>query len=226
MKLVIPFLLALAGCYLRNYPVTEYVVYNGTYQIIGAVGGGTAWAVDSNHLITAGHMCEVRDQEFIAISLNRRFRAKSVYWEYSDTYGKADLCVLETDTKMPDPLVIADRMPAFEEKVEYAGYPLGHYYHGVGIYLGDRDGQDESANDDVFTAPCDHGASGSAVFTRRGVWGVLVRVRTDGGYLHTGSDGCVAIPLPELMQVLWDSGVNYVTTPETPVPPPEPPGLG
>jgi hypothetical protein len=171
-------------------------------------------------------MCEVQNEDMVVISLNRRFRAKSVLWEYSDTYGKADMCILYTSTTLPDPLVIADRMPAINDLVEWTGYPQGHYGHSKGKYVGDLDGKEGSANDDVVLAPSDHGASGSAVFTARGVVGVLVRARTDGGFVHPGEDGFVMVPLPELIQLLKDAGVNYTVTPETPVPPPMPNGLG
>jgi hypothetical protein len=212
-------ILALAGCYLHSYPVTPTVAEAGTYELFSDDSQGTAWAVDARHLVTAGHMCEGEGRDYVAVgSTGRRVRAQSVQWEYGHS-GLADVCLLESAVDLPAPLIIADRMPAIGDPVGFVGWPMGSFTRSAGKYLGDVDGPDSTMNDAVFTAPCDHGASGSAVFTSRGVWGVLVRVRTDGGVLHPGTEGCVAIPLPQLRAFLDDSPVRFTVTPELP---PEP----
>lgn len=212
---------ALAGCYLKQYPVTPAVAEASTYLLVTEQATGTAWAVDSRHAITAGHMCELVATHYVLVSSSfRRITATPTMWEYSDYNGHADLCVLEASADLSPGLVIADRMPAIGESVGFVGYPLGKLSSSSGKYLGDVDG-DETSNDDTTSAPCDHGASGSAEFSSRGVFGVLVRMRTDGERVHDGSDGCVVIPLKELRAFLDSAGVHYVTTPELPEAPPE-----
>lgn len=211
----------LAGCYLKQYPVTPAVAEASTYKLDTEMATGTAWAVDSRHAITAGHMCELVATHYVLVSsTNRRIMATPTMWEYSDSSGHADLCVLTAAADLAPGLIIADRMPAVGDAIGYVGYPLGQLSSSTGKYVGDVDG-DETTNDDVTSAPCDHGASGSAEFTSRGVFGVLVRMRTDGARTHTGAEGCVVIPLKELRKFLDDAGVHYVTTPEMPEEPPE-----
>lgn len=228
------FLFCLSACYLKHYPVTPQVVQAGTYEMFVDAGifghaQGTAWAVDEHHLVTAGHMCENKAESSILKSTvnQRHIRAKAVLWEMG-LDGHTDLCLLQTDQRLDGPLVIARHMPYLGQDVTFVGWPLGVSVVSKGKYIGDVDGPDEHLNDNVFTAPCDHGASGSAVFTSEGVWGVLVRVRTDNAAhdglkinlddpknvgVHDGSDGCAAIPLPELMSLLRDGNVNYIRTP-------------
>jgi hypothetical protein len=133
--------------------------------------------------------------------------------------------LLETRQELNNPLVIADKMPVVGEKIYFVGWPLGVELKSEGKYLGDLDGPDNHYNDDVFDAPCDHGASGSAMFTSRGVWGVLVRIRTDNDThdgllpsdgMREGSEGGVAIPLKELVNFLKEGNVDYTATPESP----------
>ncbi len=159
-------------------------------------------------------MCEDVPETFVVYSGVKRFRAKSIAWESSQYIGLYDLCLLKTDFDLPSSLVIADRMPLVGEDIGYVGWPLGSKVVAHGKYLGDLDGPDEDSNNSAFSAPCDHGASGSAVFTSRGVWGVLVRLRTDGGKIHDPSEGCVAIPLKQLKEFLDDNKIDYASTPE------------
>jgi hypothetical protein len=45
---------------------------------------------------------------------------------------------------------------------------------------------------------------------------VLVRLRTDGDYVHDGTDGGVAIPLDKITAFLKDLKIDYTTTPDDP----------
>jgi hypothetical protein len=233
------FIFCLSACYLKHYPITPQVAQNGTYEMFVDVGmlgtaQGTAWAVDEHHLVTAGHMCDEMAEVSVLKSTisERRIRAKAVLWEMGPD-GHTDLCLLKTEQKLDGPLVIAKHMPYIGQDVTFVGWPLGVSVVSEGKYIGDMDGPFFHLNDDVFTAPCDHGASGSAIFTDRGVWGVLVRVRTDNDAhnglmpgsngpdsigVHDGTDGCAAIALPELMSLLKDGEVDYTLTPD-PLPP-------
>lgn len=209
-------LAALSACYLCHYPLTPSIAKQASYKVFMANGGqGTAWAVDAHHLLTAGHVCESISNAFVVVGDFRRFHAHAILWE-QDEAGQHDLCVLETTATMDSHLIVADRMPRVKERVGYVGFPLGEYSESSGQYIGDLDGPDKHLNDDVFSAVCDHGASGSAVFHDGGVWGVLVRLRTDGGFVHDGTDGCVAIPLPAIKKILHDAGVSYDVPPTLP----------
>jgi hypothetical protein len=57
-------------------------------------------------------------------------------------------------------------------------------------------------NNYFTTAPCDHGASGSALYTADGVFGVLVRLRYDDEGVHPGTEGCVVSPLAQIRLLL------------------------
>jgi hypothetical protein len=212
------FILALAllsACYLHNYPVTYDVAESGTYKLMTENSGGTAWAVDHHHMITAGHMCErANNAYYVTSSTGRRWHVKAVQWEMGDD-GRTDLCLLESETYLDNPLVISERMPKIGEKVAFVGYPNLVYTQSEGKYLGDVDGPDETYGDYTISAMCDHGASGSASFISEGVFGVVVRLRVDGGEVR-GTDGCTVIPLFTLVDFLKDTGVDYVTTPHLP----------
>ncbi len=201
-KFILALTILLSSCFLKQSPLTPELADHGTYKIFSDKAQGTAWAIDSYHLVTAGHVCETFEENFVLVGDGeRRFHAKSILWEKTSDSGLTDLCVLETNVTLSSPLILADRMPFVGESIGYVGYPLGKWTSESGTYLGDLDGP-EDWNNAVFDAPCDHGASGSAVFFSRGVWGVLVRLRTDGGHIHDGSDGCVAIPLGPIKKLL------------------------
>jgi len=208
-KLILALGLLLVSCHVQRYTVNMKAATSGTYKVFSEDAQGTAWAIDDHHLVTAGHLCETFSDHFILISGSWRFQAKSVLWEKSRETGHKDLCLLETEGTLPDPLTLSDRMPRVGEDIHYVGFPLGKYTEQDGKYVGDLDGDEYDWNDAVFSAKCDHGASGSAVFFKRGVWGVLVRLRTDGGFVHDGDEGCVAIPLSDLKKFLDVYKVNY-----------------
>lgn len=205
------FLLTLSACYLRSYPLTPSIVSQSTFKLMADEGGGTAWAVGPYHLVSAGHVCDMTGP-FRVEGTYRRFLATPVVW-WHDGEGKRDVCVLKTSIKMDSWLIIASTLPEKGAKIGYVGYPMLQYGEFDGEYLGDLDGKD-TWNDYAFSAPCAPGASGSPVYSDKGVWGVLVRLRTDGGYIHPGDDGCVATGLPVLREILQEAGVNYNVPPE------------
>lgn len=224
--LFLALLIGCSGCYRDRFPVTPRVAEASTFIVqvdykgmgLGMVTG-TAWSVDEHHLVTAGHVCVASDGKDVVVSdRTRNFRARPILWENSETNGDADLCVLVAlGVSLKDPLIISDRMPNVGEKVWTVGYPLGQFAHSNGKYLGDLDGKDSSMNDNSIDAPCDRGASGSSVYIEDGVFGVLVRMRTDGGFVHDGKDGCAVIGLKPLREILDLAGVDYDLTPHVPV---------
>lgn len=225
LLLPILILLTLSSCYLKQYPVTPEVADSATYMFMANDSyQGTAWAVNDHTLITAGHMCDANEDNYVAVgTTGRSFRAHSLAWEHGGK-GLADLCALHTDAPLPNSLIIADVMPNIGDKVWYNGFPKGKYVRETGKYIGDTDGKDAHFNDFVATAPEDHGASGSAMYTTRGVWGVLVRIRTDdmhGGLIanfeedaHTGDDGESCIDLKAIRSFLNEMDIKYDTTPD------------
>ena len=205
-------LLCLSACYRHQWPLTPGVVSYSTYKIYMDDRQGTAWVVDKHHLVTAGHVCRGGGDAVIQGDI-RSFRASPVLWSYGN--GVHDLCVLETRVALERPLVVADVMPRVGDPVFFVGYPSGEYVESSGTFLGDLDG-DWTYNNAVSSAPCGPGASGSALYTSQGVWGVLVRQRTDGGYIHDPSEGCAVVDLQELRRFLREAGINYLTPPLDP----------
>lgn len=208
-------ILLFSGCYLDHYPVTPPVAARGVYMLVAGDYQGTAWAVDPHHLVTAGHMCEDPDAHPYITNGVRNFPVSVVEWQ--DTADDtSDICVLEAPTRVNFtwPIIIADRMPRLGETAHYTGYPLGVWHEGTGKYLGDTDGPNSHSDDYTFDAACDHGASGSPVYTSRGVWGVLVRGRVAGA--QDGSDGCTATGRGHIIEILDELGVKYQLTPEAP----------
>lgn len=206
-------LLLLNSCYLRHYPLHAGIAKVATFKIVVEDGTGTGWAVDKYHLITAGHVCNSLSL-MRAEGPRRRFYVEPVVWEYNG--ADYDICLLKSSVALDSWLIISDMAPKTGDNVGFVGYPGGEYGESSGTYLGDMDTDDSHENDNVFTAPCAAGASGSAVYTERGVWGVLVRKRTDGGYIHPGEEGCVAVGWDKLTKFLRDAGINYDTPPEIP----------
>lgn len=208
-------LIALASCHAGQYPVTPQIAEEGTYQMIIDGAMGTAWAVNDHQLVTAGHMCEQMNDNVVMISTSgRRFHGKIVVWDQAQGSYMSDLCLVNTDYTMPNPLNLAPEMPKIGQEMGYVGFPNGVYSEHQGVYQGDMDGPDYNEQDYSFSAWCDHGASGSAVYDDRGVWGVLVRLKvTAEGDVMTPEDGGVAIPLGTLKEFLDDAHVSYTVTP-------------
>lgn len=200
------FLLALlTGCYLHSFPVTENIVETSTYKAtttipdVGAIQG-TAWVVDRDHLVTAGHMCDYsQGAQIVLESLSgRKFPATPVAWEM-DEAGEADLCILKTDAPLGTPLILGSA-PSIGAPVETVGFPHGHFNVSTGTYLGDNES-------DAWST---HGASGSSVYTPGGVIGVLVQGR------HDNSPGIHFTPVSELKDFLDDNNIPYQLPPVMP----------
>lgn len=197
------FLFAFAAC---HFHVTEApaVKESSTYLAYADGSQGTAWAVGRHHLVTAGHVCSDAvgtALKYVAVESNtgERFRTEVVEVQYNDLVV-SDVCLLESPRELPAPLSVADRMPAPGDAVEYTGYPHGHLVHATGVYSGDVDG-DGVWSDFAMTAPCNHGASGSAVLSKGRVFGVLVRLIVTAS-IHDPVEGCVVSPLDDLRAML------------------------
>lgn len=237
-------ILGLAGCYLHQWPVTAHVVDRSTFRLTetNAHGSyrGTAWAVQPNLLVTAGHMCEGGGEFTVTTYGGYTIPAKIVAFRHGETpdlNGQTgeDLCLLKADVDAT-PLVVAYAMPKVGAKIGYAGYPAGVHAIGEGVYLGNNEG----------SAPMHPGASGSAVFTSVGVFGVLIQSRY-ARPLHEscepdlwGGEECaldrlddvtgeVVVPVDKLRAFLKEAGVSP-TDPPPHVPEPDEvfpqPGLG
>lgn len=203
------FFVALTGCQHPSSltPVAPATAEDSTYKMLTGNALGTAWAASDHYLITAGHMCDETDKYALVSSLGERFGATLV--DYSQTYREDDtapvvpddICLIKTDRTLTSYLPLAGDMPSVGDAVYYVGYPKGEWAKSYGVYEGDLD--DEHWNDYSFSAPCDHGASGSAVLDASGhVWGVLVRVKVVDGEARPGVEGCVASPLSQIISIL------------------------
>jgi hypothetical protein len=100
------------------------------------------------------------------------------------------------------PLPLAETMPVLGDEVGYVGYPLGVLTRSKGNYFGDIDGPFVNWNNYTHDAPCNPGASGSGMYHAGGVWGVLVRRIVVGQDVLSGDAGCVASPLPQILDIL------------------------
>lgn len=198
--LLIAFLL---GCQHPEPPVTPAIAEASSYKIFTPDSHmGTAWVVDGRYLITAGHVCDAGPGDYtLESSTGRKLAAHPIAWEqdYSDM---VDVCLVLADGELAPPLALADAMPAVGDAVGYVGYPLGELKRSTGKYLGDVDGPDDHLDDYTADAPCDHGASGSAMYSEDGVYGVLVRGIVIGEDVLPGEYGCVASPLPQIIDIL------------------------
>ncbi len=170
----------------------------------------TAWAVGEHSLITAGHCCDMDPTEaapvpFYAVQPGKGWvEAEIVTYRHEDQdmADPLDVCALSTEAPLGAYLELADEMPAIDAPVEYVGYPLGEWIHSTGVYKGDVDGPFQFYNNYVGTAPCDHGASGSAMTVNGKAYGVLVRLMIVGDQVLPGDMGCVASPLDQIRAVL------------------------
>ncbi len=210
MKTLLP-LAVLAGCQFSS-PMTPSAAEQGTYELFVDDSQGTGWAIDEHHLVTAGHMCTdgVGSKLAARTSTGFQFQTEVVDYEmdgYEDEKTPLkDACLLYSERPLAAPLPLAAEMPAVGTEAWFVGYPLGTYVKSVGTYLGDTDGV-QKWNDYTVSAPCDHGASGSAFFTDEGVFGVLVRVLVVGVDVRPGTDGCAATPLVDIKALLKRNGL-------------------
>lgn len=200
----------IAGCQFSP-PMTPSAAEEGTYELFDSEGQGTAWAVDEHHMVTAGHMCT--DGKGAGLTARTadgfQFRVEVVDYDLDgyddDSAPKKDVCLLHSDRPLPHPLPLAEEMPAVGTEAWFVGYPRHTYVKSVGEYLGDIDGI-QHWNDYAVSAPADHGASGSAVFTADGVFGVLVRGLVVGVEIH--QDGFAATPLADIRALLKRNGIE------------------
>lgn len=164
----------------------------------------TAWAVDDHHVISAGHCC---DEEGTYTLIGEHF--KTVYAtvvayqdEDFDDGPPVDVCLLQSTESVGPGIPLAKELPEPGDTVGFVGYPLGKRTVSTGEYVGDVDGPFQFYDDYTATAPCDHGASGSAMYSAAGVYGVLVRLVIVGDQVLPGSQGCVASPLEQILGLL------------------------
>ena len=195
--------LLLSACQLPD-PVAPSAAEDATYKILSEDALGTAWAVGPHNLITAGHICDGQDRFALVTTRGIRFGAEKVDLDYDDD-TVADVCLLQTERGLGPGLSLAQSMPAVGDAVYFVGYPQGEWTKSEGAYLGDVDGPAAWSNY-TFSAPCDRGASGSAVLSDEGVFGVLVRLivteDATGFRVHSGVEGCVVTPLPDIQTIL------------------------
>lgn len=166
---------------------------------------GTAWAVGTHTLITAGHICDAGPGKYEIISSDGvHLVAEPVIWtfDYPDDRPPLDVCAMRSEFVLPAVFPLAPAMPAEGTPVEYFGYPLGNHVHSEGTFYGDIDGPESFLNDYFADTPCDHGASGSAMYSDAGAYGVLVRLVVVGDQVLPGEVGCVATPLSQIVDVL------------------------
>lgn len=205
-KLLFLTLSLLIGCYPKSHPitlVTPPVVESSTYLIHNGEIQGTAWVVAEGFVATAGHICEDYNGSNFTLksSTGRQVIAHPFNWEMSDD-SHADVCLLKVDGHIGRPLTLASSPPPIGALDFYIGYPKGEFHKGAGFVT--KNGS---------SAPCDHGASGSAVATEMGVYGVLVQERAlgveeDGSPHYTGEFGCEVTPIQEVIDLLQENGIR------------------
>lgn len=130
---------------------------------------GSGWMIGKDRMVTAGHVCDTEDQDgftFRAISQWNKEYPISVIKFSRDP----DLCLIEAKY-VPVGIGLNQRAktPAYGDELWYSGAPHGIFGDGVlpfakGFYIG---------NNHMMIAGYP-GASGSVVYTRDGVVGVLV----------------------------------------------------
>lgn len=201
----------LAGCQITP-PTTPKATEEATYKLFDDLGQGTGWAVDEHHMVTAGHMCADADTGGMLTARTSdglQFQVVVIDWELTTSFDSdvlKDVCLLYSARPLPAPLALAADLPAKDTEAWFVGYPKGQRVKSVGFYVGDTDGV-QVWDDYVVTAPCDHGASGSAYVTEAGVFGVLVRGIVVGTQVLPGSYGCVATPLADIKAILVRNGL-------------------
>lgn len=207
MRSLLLFLLVSCGSanYRPNYPVTGADAAESTFrlEVYGEesrfLGSGTAWVVgvqaEYTYLISAGHVCANPS----ALTYKLHSKDDAVFAVEQTMYSEdPDLCLLKYHGRLARPLLIATEMPRYGDWVSYVGAPFGLYGKGAAPYYSGR--YIGSKYVGVETAP---GASGSAIWTPRGVFGVLITV--DSRFHHvTGF-----VPLQELVNFLAVAGFKY-----------------
>ena len=166
------------------------------------LGSGTAWVAaiqgEYSYLISAGHVCS---NEF-AKTYKLHGQDDTIY-DVEETMhaSEPDLCLLRYKGMLARPLLIANRNPHYGELVSYVGAPFGMYGNDTAPYFTGHYMGSKYAG--MPTAP---GASGSAIWTPNGVFGVLVTV--DPRFHHvTGF-----VPRQDLVNFLALAGFSFGPT--------------
>lgn len=192
--------LVLISCQISHvgpkWPVTPNVAAESTYKItvdyhqgpffVGR-SSGTAWtvAVKSGwtYFMTAGHVCDTSlpgaTKTFKIIDRNDdTYTVEVVAVEFDEEDIQTDLCLLKLEGVLSNPLLIARSDPGYNDPLYYVGAPAGAFGGGLAPSF---DGVECGGYH--FCGPTTQGASGSAIFTREGVIGVLVRVNMNFKYI-------------------------------------------
>jgi hypothetical protein len=182
-------------------PAMSAVVADGsTYKLDTGDHLCTAWSAAPGFAVTAGHCCvgHAGDAMTLIATDGSMIAARPVLWEMSPG-PEADACVLRAEGPLAPPLVFAARMPAPGTSDGYTGYPHGQHYIGHGEYVLGCGTTDE----------IQPGASGSPVFTSRGVYMIVVQLRVDAaGNVLPGGQGT---PIKEVERLLDRVGAHYTT---------------
>lgn len=158
--------------------VQEYTpssVKDSVYKVIAYQAGdkqwsGTGWKVADGLMMTAGHVCDTEGEDgftFRAISRwNKEYPLEVIKFSRSP-----DLCLMRAKNVPGVPMDWLVKTPEYGETVWYSGAPAGVFGDGTvpfarGVYIGGYRAM-------IAGYP---GASGSAMYTREGVFGVLVAV--------------------------------------------------
>lgn len=157
-------------------PVADYTpesVVGSVYMIKAFQNGeaqwsGTGWKLGEGLMMTAGHVCDTEGEDgftFRAISRwNQEYPIKVIKFSRDP-----DLCLLSAPHLPGASMARLVGVPAYGEKVWYSGAPVGVFGDGTvpfaeGFYLGGYRAM-------IAGYP---GSSGSAMYTKDGVFGVLV----------------------------------------------------
>lgn len=178
--------------------VTPQKKYHSSVALIETMRGerghvkwyATAWAIDENHLLTAGHFCDSVVDSQMMKKASQKIRvvaadekglvyeggeAEILDWR-NDTYE--DICILYIENHLLDPLPISRRVSELEteDKVTMVGAPRGYFPVR-------RDGYIRQVTKEYISAAIEiqPGASGSPLIWNGEVIGMIITVE---GKLH------------------------------------------
>lgn len=171
--LVALFLMACSSCAAQQYPdnvptMSDPAVVKLVITVEGETEGYcTAWKLDENRIMTAGHCCE---NEADAVYLTEGPHAiPGAVAKFLFRSEKHDVCVLKGKINGA-PIQLAERDPALGEMVWTAGFPKVEYLISSGYWSGRDDADQCKASVAVWG-----GASGSPIMDKKGhAVGVLV----------------------------------------------------
>ena len=145
------------------------------------VGTGSGFPITATAYLTAWHVVEGWDAEFVMVDGNQVLEVIRV--------GDLDACVLVTAPHGREPWPLADRAPRPGERVYKSGYGQGLHWWTEGIATEDR----ERVAIDIFP-----GDSGGPLFSEDGeVVAIVVAVGTSrmGAILHH----CWVVPMDDIL---------------------------